>query len=270
MNTLINTTKSIASIQAETQIEALTEKNAKKKNNPTFVVRIELHLEYDDDQNEIEDAFIKNSGILIIHDYGYFKIARITKAQYDYLKSNNIQIYGKWDWIPHKKKLHDKNKIYIRDIYYDYWKEEKKEDTHLFFLSRNYKDLNSDGIPEVLIPYYGGSGGSDYKVFQITKEGYLSLGSISYILIQTLPSQHNGMNDLMYYWHLSASDGYLHVAEYNGFSYESVKEMPVILDQAIQEKIFVPDKESENEEHPHSDYLQWSSKDDDKYRKMIK
>jgi len=94
MNTSINTAKSIASIQAETQIEALAEKNAKKKNNPTFVVRIELHLEYDDGQHDIEETLTKNSGILIIHDYGYFKIARITKAQYDYLKRNNIQIYG--------------------------------------------------------------------------------------------------------------------------------------------------------------------------------
>lgn len=47
--------------------------------------------------------------------------------------------------------------------------------------------------------------------------------------------------------------------------------MPVILEQAIQEKIFEPGQPgAKEEEHPEIDFLQWSSKDDDQYRKFIK
>jgi len=284
--TTIHSTKSFLNDLLIVQSESLAEKNdirsnypiiIKKKEIPSIIglknlleVRIELHQEYDYQKSEIEDVFIQNSGIRITYDYGHFKIALVTKEQLNYLKSNHILVYGKWEWIPCQTQTQAKTKEVHRDIYANYWKK-SKEATYLWSLSRVYYDLNTDNIPEILIPYSGGSGGSDYFVYQITKEGYLSLGSISCILMQKLPTQHNGLNDLMLYWHLSADDGFLSIAEYNGISYEEVKSMPVILEQAVQEKIFKPGQPgAKEEEHPEIDSLQWSSKDDDRYRKLIK
>jgi hypothetical protein len=244
----------------------------KPKEDPTktyFDVRIEIDYK---NENQ-EDATIKYSGIILSIDWSGLKIGRATQEQFDTLKKAGIAIYRRWEWVPVKREQSEQSDkkqeiVFVKDPYLNYWKLIEK--TYSYSLSRYYKDLNQDGIPEILIPYSGGSGGTNYLIYQITKESYISLGSISYIRCQTLSTKHYGFNDLMLYWHLSADDGFFEIQEFNGYSYEAIKEMRVISEDLMNEKIFNPDKVGTWEDHPDGDKLQWSPKDDEKYRKLIK
>jgi hypothetical protein len=236
-----------------------------------FEVRIEINY-----KNEAqEEATVKYSGIKLSVDWSGLKIGRATQEQFDTLKKAGIAIYRRWEWVPVTKDLTEQSEqkqetVFVKDPYLDYWKIKENKNNFQWSLSRFYKDLNQDGVPELFFPRFGGSGGTTFSIYQIIKEGYLSLGSISYMRCQTLSTKHNGFNDLMLYWHMSADDGDFTIEEFNGTSYEAVKEMHVISEDTKNEKIFKPDKVGTWENHPDGDKLLWSSKDDDKYRRMIK
>lgn len=236
-----------------------------------FDIRIEINY-----TNEgSEEATIKYSGIILSIDWKGFKIGRATQEQFDALKKAGIAIYRKWEWKSVKKEDSEqsnksKKLILVKNPYKDYWDIKEKKNNFRWFLARCYIDLNQDGIPEIFFPRYGGSGGSTYSLYQITKDGYIDLGSLAFINIQILPLKHNGFNDLMLYWHTSTEDGDLTIEEFDGFSYRTTKEMRVVYEQALNEKIFSPDRNGDWEQHPNSDKLLWSPKDDDKYRKLIK
>jgi len=243
----------------------------KKEDQITFDVRFELG--YGDSWKE--KALIQESGVVITLDWEDFKLGKATQEQFDFLKQKQVPIYRKWEWIPVKKENDEpsdkkEEKVFVKDPYQDHWNLKNKKLDYRWSLVRFYKDLNQDGVPEVLFPRFGGSGGTTFSIFQIIKTGYLYLGSISYSMCQTLPTKHNGFNDLMLYWHFSADDGSLSIEEFNGSVYETVKEMYVIYELALNEKIIVPDDHGTWESHPESDKLLWSTKDDDKYRRMIK
>jgi hypothetical protein len=235
----------------------------------TFDVRVEVDLE----DKKQEEEIIKNSGIIISDYRSYFLIGRATQEQFDALKKAGIAIYKKWEW---KNSVQDdseqsnigKKLLFVKNPYLDRWNE--RNGSELWFLSRFYQDINTDGIPELFLPYFGGSSGYKYSIYQITKEGYYDLGIIHFSASKILSTSHNGFSDVIIYRHISADDGRLLIEEFKGFYYEPVKEMLVVYKQAVEEKIFVPDKSIEWEDHPDSDKLQWSPKDDDKYRRMIK
>lgn len=249
----------------------------KPKEDPTkneFEVRIEAHTNLASSQENDEKfiEIIQNFGIILSVPWGNIKFGKATQEQFDNVKKAGIAIYRKWEWIPVKETEDKKNTInFTKDPYLDYWNLQGKPMSYRWILARFYQDINLDGIPEVVFPRYYGSQGSIYSIFQITKEGYLELGTVHYELKQILPTKHNGQSDLMLYWILSKNPetGNLSIAEFDGTKYRIVKEMYTYLQDAIKEKIFIPEEEKKIESHPSDDKLLWSPKDDDKYRKMI-
>jgi hypothetical protein len=235
----------------------------------TFNIRIEMDYE----NYEKEEAIISKIGIIISDYRSYFLVGRATQEQFDVLRKDGIAIYKKWEW---KNSVRDnseqsnisKKLLFVKDPYLDRWNE--RNGSGLWFLSRFYQDLNQDGIPELFLPYFGGSSGYKYYIYQITKDGYYDLGTIHFSESKILPTSHNGFNDLIIYRHITSDDGRLLIEEFNGFYYESEKEMYVVYEQAVNEKIFVPDKQVPWEKHLETNKLLWSPKDDDKYRRMIK
>jgi hypothetical protein len=140
-------------------------------------------------------------------------------------------------------------------------------------LDRFYQDLDDDGFPEMLLEWNTGTGGGNYSIFKIRKDGYLYLGSIFVWSYSTLQTKHYGFHDLMMFsrlWDLDDDTwGTLQIYEFNGIKYEAVKMMDISFKDAIKEGIFTPDKRS-NEATPEEKETKWSPKDDDKYRRMIK
>lgn len=247
------------------------DKYRKLISSDTFEVRIDL----DYDNLDQEEATVKNSGIQLSIDWMDFKIGKATQEQFDALKKAGIAIYRRWEWSPtggeEEESSSEKQKmLVVKDPYKDFWKLKENKNNYQWSLSRIYKDINQDGVPELFFPRYGGSGGTTYSLYQITKEGYLDLGSISYSICQTLPSKHNGFNDLKLYWHMSADDGYLTIEEFNGSSYEAVKEIHILSADLKNYNILKPDQGGTWEDHPKGDKLIWTPKDDEKYRRLIK
>jgi hypothetical protein len=251
------------------------QKNQNTLMQKTFEVRIEAHSNLASSQEDDEKfiKFIKNYGITLSVTWGNIKFGKATQEQFDALKKAGIAICRKWEWIPVKATEEAKNTInFTKNPYLDYWNLQGKPMSYRWLLARFYQDVNLDGIPEVIFPRYYGSQGSIYSIFQITKEGYLELGTVHYELKQILPTKHNGQSDLMLYWILSKNPetGNLSIVEFDGTQYRTVKEMYIYLQDAIKEKIFTPEEEKKIESHPYGDKLLWSPKDDDKYRRMIK
>lgn len=137
-------------------------------------------------------------------------------------------------------------------------------------LSKFYADINTDGIPELFLRVYGGTGGSTCKIYQITSDEYKYLNELWFSLMQILLTKHNGFNDLMTYTHFSADDGSFYIQEFNGYSYEVVKKMRVMSSDTDNKEIFIPDEGISWESHLDVDKLLWSSYDDYKYRRLIK
>ena len=165
-----------------------------------------------------------------------------------------------------------KSSIVISDPYKDVW---NAKNNYKDFLSRFYKDLNHDGIPELFIKWNESYTGEYYVIYRILKSNYLYLGSILFSSFQLLNSDHFGNQDIMVFSKSGVIDngkqkGWLEIYESNGLTYISLKELKIDLVSAIQEKLLTPDKTYTLIKHPIGNTLFWSPKDDDKYRKMIK
>jgi hypothetical protein len=243
----------------------------KKQNQITFDVRFELG--YGDTWKE--KALIQESGVVITLDWDDYKLGKATQEQFDFLKQKQVPIYRKWEWIPVEKEKDEKPNRYFTKYVPDAFKdidqllvEFNKENNcrEFYHKTRLYRDLNQDNIPELFIATLGGTGGFCYVVYQIKKEGYQRIGYVPFSLLQVLSTKHNGFCDLMIYSKLNSPSGHLYIYEFNGNEYEKVKKMMVIYKDMIDENIFIFEKDLKLE---HFD-PKWSSKDDDKYRSMIK
>lgn len=230
----------------------------------TFEVRIE------DINGSIPYKQIQDSGIDIALLWSDFALAWVTQEEFDHLKSQGLEIYPIWEWKKSEKDPFEQNqsktKEIIDDPYTPVWKREGEAVYGLY--GRSYLDLNSDGIPELLIPIHAGTGGAHYRTYQILQKGYLYLGITSYNQIQILDSKTNGFNDIISKFNCGAEFSYLHLMKFNGYYYEALKIMPVVDEYLWKSGIFksVPDN---YEGHPSHEKLLWSPQDDDKYRKML-
>lgn len=167
--------------------------------------------------------------------------------------------------------FHKKNTIIVSDPYKEVW---NSKENYKIYLSRFYKDINDDTIPELFIKWFEGTGAS-YVVYRILKTNYLYLGSISFSSFQLLDNSHFGFKDIDAFLPTEIKEngnqkGSLEIYEFNGLYYSSKKKMDIDLKSSIKEKIFTPDKTYTLIKHPIGNTLLWSPKDDDKYRKMIK
>jgi hypothetical protein len=171
--------------------------------------------------------------------------------------------------------------LITKDPYKDIWETETSPGIYRYrpFLARFYKDLDKDGIPELFISWSGGSGGNNYVIYKITKGDYYYLGNIFIYNLQILTTYHYGMQDLIAFWRLGAYedgslDGALTLYQFDGTKYKEIKYKNTSLNYAMKNNIFKPD-DINIEKHPNTDNsnpdkLQWSPKDDDKYRNLIK
>jgi len=236
----------------------------------TFDIRVEVEFEKEKEEGEI----INESGIVFKYDDPSFKVGKATQEQIDFLKKNNIKVYPIWEWVPVEKQQNELTNEYktefVPDAYLDIVNLLNEEDriNHTrvgWSKDRIYQDLNGDSIPELFIQTTLGNGNCGYIIYRMTKDGYMRMCHISYQLIEILPTKHNGFFDLVRYGHANANTGYLSILEFNGSFYETKKGMWIVLEDAINNKIIEPEVETLEEYDP-----KWSSKDDDKYRSMIK
>jgi hypothetical protein len=65
------------------------------------------------------------------------------------------------------------------------------------------------------------------------------------------------------------TDGIFTINKYDGKEYVSKKYLSITFEEARRKNIFKGENITE-EDHPDSDKLTWSRKDDDKYRNLIK
>jgi hypothetical protein len=246
----------------EKQTEKPVEEKPKEEiQNNTFDVWFVLSDE--------KEAIVKECGVSVTNDMGLM-VAKVTQKQFDILKQKNIKVYKKWEWIKIENKDSnneiDKQSRSIPDAYKDLLDQESKS-KFTFTKSRIYRDLNQDGIPEIFFDLFGGTGGENYLIYQITKDGYKEMGSYFYLEMQVLQTKHNGFCDIMTYLHINASVAHFRIYEFDGYKYVATKEMFGFYGESIDEKIFLPDFQNVKEE----DFdPKWSPKDDDKYRRMIK
>lgn len=235
-------------------------------NKDTFDVRIELDYE----NQEKEEKILKESGIIFTEHHGII-IGKVTQKQFDLLKQKNIKVYKKWEWVKiednDSKSKFDHQSRFVPDAYKDLVDQEVKSGGINFKKSRIYRDLNQDGIPEIFFDLFGGTGGENYLIYQITKDGYREMGSYFYLEMQVLQTKHKGFCDIMTYTHLNAELAHFKIYEFTGSEYIATNEMFALYWDAIDEKIFQPDFQNEKKEKFDP---KWSPKDDDKYRRMIK
>ncbi|MCE5223094.1 hypothetical protein LLG10_02745 [bacterium] len=166
-----------------------------------------------------------------------------------------------------------KSKI-VSDPYLEIWNAEVKESIGVYrlYLSRFYKDLNGDGIPELFLSWFGGTGGRQFLIYQITKDGYRYLQNMFMYSLEVLDENHNGYQDIQVFARLGAgpgggtTNGSLSRYEFNGEYYISKKSMEITEEHASRANLFHPEQNN-REEHPSIDTLHWSPKDDDPYRK---
>jgi len=148
-------------------------------------------------------------------------------------------------------------------------------------ISRRYCDINQDGIPELFLSWSGGTGGSNYVVYQITKGDYRFLGNLDFFPSpQILHTKHNGFNDLLIFWRLGGNEkgeaeGVLSLLEFDGNKYKMIKEMNIYKEEAIKKKIFTPNTDKIFSHNYISDddietNKPWTREADDEYRKLIK
>jgi len=164
----------------------------------------------------------------------------------------------------------------VADPYKEVWNAELNENIGAYrpYMSRFYMDANGDTIPELFLSWYGGTGGRQYLMYQITQNGYLYLGNISIYSIEILSAKHQGFHDILVFWRLGRAAsgetyGALSMYEFDGEYYLEKKSMEITEEKASRLDLFHPDQEN-REEHPSNDTLRWSPKDDDQYRKIIK
>jgi hypothetical protein len=224
----------------------------------------EIRIEY----FEGNDRVIKDSGIHVTLEWpGSIMYAWANEEQLEFLRNSGVEAYGKWEW--REASSYDfymlktsKEKEFYSDPYRSTWNKEFSPGTYPG-LSRFYMDLNADGTPELILPIQGGSGGSMNLIFQILPNGYYYLGSFFSMNYQILPDKTNGFHDMMV--RTSGELSHLYYLKFNGYYYEAVKEMLATIMDLGKEDFFHPEIEPEWEHHE-GDELQWSPRDDDKYR----
>jgi hypothetical protein len=224
----------------------------------------EIRIEY----FEGNDRVIKDSGIHVTLEWpGSIMYAWANEKQLEFLRNNGVEAYGKWEW--RESNTFEQNMLkttkeheLIKDPYRSAWDKEFSDMT-MPGLYRFYKDFNGDGNPELILPIWGGSQGTMHLIFKIVPNGYYYLGSIFCWSFQSLPKKTNGFFDIVVrsYGELSC----LYYLKFNGYFYEAEKEMMVTMYDLLESDIFQPDEHIEWEKHV-GDELQWSPRDDDKYR----
>ena len=158
----------------------------------------------------------------------------------------------------------------------DYYLEKGLEN---FTFNRFYKDFDGDSIPELCLVWDKGSGGINFTIYRILRGSYLYLGNISSYSYQVLKTTHFGYPDIMVFWRLGTGgnsdiNGALSYYEYDEQAYTDVKSIDnILLSEAYEEFDFAPN-DADDFDHGGSIYAtnsdQWLTKDDDKYRDMIK
>ena len=84
-------------------------------------------------------------------------------------------------------------------------------------------DLNDDSLSDKFVGVTCGTGGCEYHCFlRHSGENYAYIGNLLLNKdgFEILKTKHNGINDILAYWHLSGSEGELIRFEYDGHNFK--------------------------------------------------
>jgi len=199
-----------------------------------------------------------------------FLTVRTSQKQFESLKNQGVSIERKYLWIRPEKEISKqsigKDRPFERDPYQKLKEEYKEMGYH--YLSRFYLDITGEGVPELFIMTYGGTGGSSYLVYQIEPDGYLFVGEMHFRTLHVLHEKTHGFHDLIFTWRGGSVDRYLTLMQFNGYEYQEIKNMVATEDD--YEEILTLDSpylmKVDMEAEQLGETFHWSARDDDKYR----
>lgn len=199
-----------------------------------------------------------------------FLTVRTSQKQFESLKNQGVSIERKYLWIRPEKETSMQSKgkdiPFERDPYQKLKEQYKEMGYH--YISRFYLDITGEGIPELFIMTYGGTGGSSYLVYQIEPDGYFFIGEMHFRTLHVLHEKTHGFHDLIFTWRGGSVDRYLTLMQFNGYEYQEFKNMVVTED--VYEEILTLDSpylmKVDMEAEQLGETFHWSARDDDKYR----